>query len=368
MVNPLLFLLRPLARRRLLARRRPLSRCRLFAHPFLLALLVLLAACDPEADDQPWRVASPRLLAVLAEPAEAPPGAAVQLDAFVLGPEGPAAASLRWGRCARRKPLTELGPADPACLREEPGAWIPLGEGPGASLSLPPDACRLFGPDRPDPKPGEPAGRPVDPDTSGGYYLPFSVHLDRSRSAGFARLRCDLSGATQQAVISFGKLYRPNQNPAIRGLAVALDQTILETPADPDPLVLPRGRAVAIQARWDTCPATPVCGDGVCSPGEEIGECIEDCQPLRGCSGAEFFALYDPSNQQVSVRQEALRVSWFATGGTLNDSATAPATPTTPSAVTSWITPDAPGEFWLAAVLRDERGGAGVRTLRVRVE
>jgi hypothetical protein len=334
----------------------------------LLPFLALLLACDPAGDDRPWFVDAPRLLAVRSEPAEAPPGGTVQLTAFTLGPFGPTGDALRWGRCARRKPLTELGPVDPACLREQPEAWIPLGEAPGVPLSLPPDACRLFGPDRPDPKPGEPAGRPVDPDTSGGYYQPFAVALGSAPSAGFTRLRCDLSGATQQAVISFGRLYRPNENPAIEAFSLTSGGVTQEASPGGEALAVPRGQPIAVQVRWRACPSTPVCGDGVCSPGEDIAACLEDCQPLRGCSGAEPYALYDPSSQQVTVTREALRVSWYATGGAFASGATGPATPEDTSAANSWTAPTAPGDGWLAAVLRDERGGVGFRAIRVRVE
>lgn len=336
----------------------------------LAAALALVAACDPGADDREFLVASPRLLAVAAEPAEAPPGASVRLSAIALGPSGPAADLVGWGRCSRRKPLTDLGPVDPGCMLGAPAALVPLGDGPTADLTVPPDACRLFGPDRPDPKPGEPAGRPVDPDPSGGYYLPLRVALTPQVSAAFLRLKCDLDGATQEAVLAFAKNYRPNQNPALDALTLLVDGAPLPTPAGDDPVEVPSGRPLTIEARWPACPAAgsplaPTCGDGVCSPGEEIAACADDCQPLRGCAGAEEFAVYDPATQQVSLRREELRASWYATAGTLRDDATGATLDRGTSNL--WTPPATPGDAWLAVVLRDSRGGAGHRFLHVRV-
>ncbi|RYE89948.1 MAG: hypothetical protein EOO75_10955, partial [Myxococcales bacterium] len=149
-----------------------------------LAGLALLASCDPGADEQRWRVDEARLLAVVSEPAEVGAGSSVVVSPVALGPAGPVTDGVSWGRCVRRKPLTELGPVDPGCMRNAPGAVEPLGASPTAALTLPTDACRLFGPDRPDPKPGEPAGRPVDPDLSGGYYAPLRAALGAEQAAG----------------------------------------------------------------------------------------------------------------------------------------------------------------------------------------
>lgn len=330
----------------------------------LWPLSSLVLACEPAPDDAPWFVDAPRILAVSSEPAEAPPGSAVQLTAFALGPAGPIAAPVRWGRCLQRKPLTELGPADPGCLLQRPGAWDFLGEGPSVSFSVPADACRLFGPERPEPKPGEPAGRPVDPDPSGGYYAPVALSFEGASALASVRLPCGLSGASQQAVITFGKQFRPNQNPAIRALRFFFNGATTEAPEQGDALPVPRGTSVVVSAWWDECPEVPACGDGVCSPEEEVSACAEDCQPLRGCSGAERYALYNPATQMVGLQREVLRSSWYATGGSLAEGTTAGLD----HATNAWQAPSTPGEVWVAVVLRDDRGGSAVRATKLRIE
>ena len=78
-----------------------------------------------------------------------------------------------------------------------------------------------------------------------------------------------------------------------------------------------------------------------------------------------MYAHYDPSTQQVSRRREQMRVSWFATAGTLDSAATGPASDEDVTASNRWVTPSTPGEVWLGLVLRDDRGGVGARHVRV---
>ncbi|MCU0655716.1 MAG: hypothetical protein MUF64_10655 [Polyangiaceae bacterium] len=326
-----------------------------------LAALVA-GACEPTPEDRAWLVSSPRVLAVISDPAEVAPGAQVRLRSLVLGPDGPVEAPLRWGRCARRKPLTELGPVDPDCMLERPGAWVALGESPTVELVVPGDACNLFGSERPDPRPGQPAGRPVDPDPSGGYFFPVVLALSEQRSLASVRLSCNLSGATQQSVVDYGRRFRPNQNPEIEALSLTWGDQAVQAPADGSLLEVPPATELLLSARWGACPEAPVCGDGVCLPDEETSSCPADCAPLRGCGGAERHVFYDVASRSVLLRREALRASWFSTGGALqreeirDDQARA-----------ALRSPGQPGDFWVAVVLRDDRGGVTARVLHLRV-
>ena len=152
---------------------------------FLAALAASAVACVPTFDDNLPLIDKSTLLAVQAEPAEAAPGKEVQLSALVGTPNLDAAAPrLSWGLCVARKPLTELGPVNPVCIRPPRAGskdLVDLGSGSTVTATLPMDACRLFGPSLPEPMNGEPAGRPVDPDPTGGFYVPISVTLLDSR-------------------------------------------------------------------------------------------------------------------------------------------------------------------------------------------
>ena len=75
--------------------------------------LALLAACIPDLPRDQGLVTAPRVLAVRAVPAEAPPGARVELSALVAGAP---ADGLEWALCVARKPLTELGPVAQECI------------------------------------------------------------------------------------------------------------------------------------------------------------------------------------------------------------------------------------------------------------
>ncbi len=87
----------------------------------------------------------------------------------------------------------------PECLAASGPSLIDLGEGQTESGKLPMDACRLFGPDFPPATVDMPAGRPVDPDASGGYYQPVRVIAEGAFEgdvAASARIACGVAGAT----------------------------------------------------------------------------------------------------------------------------------------------------------------------------
>ena len=156
----------------------------------LVAVLLAVAGCVPTFDDNLSLVREPIVLAVQSEPAEAAPGESVRLTVLaVTGNADNPAPEATWGLCVARKPLTELGPVNPICIRppnQAPNAIVPLGTGASVQATLPApgqpgllgsSACQLFGPSLPEAMNGEPAGRPVDPDPTGGFYQPVGVTL-----------------------------------------------------------------------------------------------------------------------------------------------------------------------------------------------
>jgi hypothetical protein len=69
-------------------------------------VLAVIAACDDGLDQRLAIVDEPRVLAVIAEPAEAKPKAAVAYTALVASPTGTVAAVPAWAYCTAPKPPT----------------------------------------------------------------------------------------------------------------------------------------------------------------------------------------------------------------------------------------------------------------------
>ncbi|MDF2692928.1 MAG: hypothetical protein K0S65_1311, partial [Labilithrix sp.] len=163
---------------------------------FLVALFLCALwtfACVPEFSDDLALVAQPRILAVRAEPAEVRVGQRVTLTALVAAPPGAPSASerLEWAMCLARKPLTELGPVAQECIdRFGAGGEIfqRLGRGQSVPMTVPSDACNRFGPLTPPATAGGVAGRPVDPDLSGGYHQPIVLGNETGTALGAVRL------------------------------------------------------------------------------------------------------------------------------------------------------------------------------------
>jgi hypothetical protein len=318
----------------------------------VLSAALVLAACSPDLVDDTSIVSAPRLIAVRAEPAEAAPGAQVSFHALYADPTGGvAAAPLDWAFCTARRPVSESGPVDPACLVAASDDLVPIGAGNDATGALPAAGCRLFGPDRPDPVPGEPAGRPADADSTGGYYQPVRVLTpDGQASLVQSRLRCGLPGATAEQAADFRQRSHPNANPTVAVSLAGTPLVALEDDATAVATVAP-GATITLQAAWPACPAT---------------EPTEEPAP---CAGSEAYLFFDPVSRSLVVRRESLRVSWLATAGafasghTGRSEAEATAAPTTEN---TWTAP-ASGTVTLWVVLRDDRGGTDWRTYRVAI-
>jgi len=347
-------------------------------HGFYRCVSVLgaavLAGCVPTFDDELSTVKKTELLAISSDPAEAAPGDTVTLSALVATPPGDAMQpALSWGLCLARKPLTELGPVNPVCLQAPglapPDALSPLGSGDTVPATLPMTACRLFGPSLPEAMNGEPAGRPVDPDPTGGFYQPVSVTLAATNvtSLGDVRVFCPPSGLDQDQAANFNANYRRNQNPSIDSIAIA-DESGNRAPIS-DSITVTPGRTLRLEASWALCPTTSVCGDGVCSALEDANNCADDCATPKGCTGAEPYAYWNPDSRALEVRHESLRVSWYATDGTFADPVTGrdESEFAETSSENAWTAPSTLGKITLWLVIRDARGGQSFRTFTVTV-
>jgi hypothetical protein len=291
--------------------------------------LLALGACVPDLDQRTSIVDRPRVLAVVAEPAEAAPGAMVAHHALVATPAGePAAPALEWAYCTRPTPPTEDDAVAVGCL-DDAGVALAAGPGPAdAAGALPAAGCMLFGPDPPGPD-----LRPRDPDPTGGYYQPVRVRGGDLLAFGLDRIACDLGSAPPAVVRDFRARYRANQNPP--------------------PLVLTDDRGAAVDGAHVTAGATLA---------------LHAAWPA---DAAEPYVSYDLASVAVVDRRESLRVSFYATAGRFERDAAgvAEADAADVTAVDdAWTAPPAPGPVTLWTVLRDSRGGAAVARYIIAVD
>jgi hypothetical protein len=222
--------------------------------------LSLLCACAPALEDRSALVDRPRLLAVRAEPAEARPGEEVVLRPLVATPPRATAPALSWALCLKAKAVAESGAVAAECAQE--GSWIrELGLRAAEELvtvRIPGDACALFGPTPPPPAPGQPARRPVDPDSTGGYSLPVRATLEGETVFARVRLRCDSLGVPVQIARELRERYRVNEHPS--------------------------------------------------------GLLLEENGVLSWSQGAEPYVIYDSTQVALVERTERLTLSFYATG------------------------------------------------------
>lgn len=341
------------------------------------ALCAAAIGCAPELDDRLSLVDRPRVLAIAATPAEQAPAKQVSFELLFAAPGGEPAPGFEWALCVERKPLSESGSVDPECLQPEGAALVQLGGGASVAGTIPADACRVFGPDPPEATAEEPAGRAADPDASGGYYQPVRVRVAGEGGGeyvtGAVRIACGLPGATPQEAIEMTRRYRPNARPALRSLSIVRGGVEEEVGPDEDgqgpAAAVKPGETVTWRAAWDACPTEPACGDGVCGIDEDAAGCAQDCAEPAGCAGAEQYVFFDPEAREVRERREAIRISWFATGGAFAFDRTGRGEDEAdqPSAENEWTAPEEEGTVTLWAVIRDDRGGTGWQRYRVRV-
>ncbi len=337
-------------------------------------LLPLLVACNPEFANRASTVDAPRVLGVQALPAEAAPGASISYRILVVNEQGTLDdPDVDWSYCTRAKPLNELNDVASECFGQ--GDFVePFGSGSTVNGKLPKSGCGQFGPDIPKTAPGQPPGRPTDPDSSGGFYQPviLSVHAGEEISAlAETRITCGLANGAGD-IDAFRTATKPNENPAITAVtAVNLGNAVLSDGAVDGPLSVPLGKLVSFSASWPTCPTDPECGDGLCTSGETASQCAQDCaQNPVGCAGAETYGYVDPTTGQLVPRHESMRVSWFATKGEFRDDHTGRTEDDFAATFSAneWRAPSAPGLVFMWVVLRDARGGSTWQSFELQVE
>lgn len=279
--------------------------------------VVALAGCAPAMVDEPWRVTAPRVVAVVAEPAEVRPGARVVLEAVIAAPRSAIADAevrwVRWVRCEAPVPFSQNEAGDGACHAALGDA---VSQAPRTTLEIPADVCAVFGADV-----ASAATRPRDPDATGGFYQPVAVGLGEARSTAFVRLGCRPGGLGAEAARAFEAQARPNRNPSftlggsVDGVSVAW-------------LELPAGGAVDLFADWSAAPE-------------------------------ESFPSVELSTGRLASQLERYDVTWLVTDGWLDGARSS-------SGRGRWRLPTLPGEGTLWAVLRDTRGGASVAEVAAR--
>lgn len=287
-----------------------------------MGVLIVLSACVPTLTDEGATLGAPRLLAVSLDPAEGAEGDEGVLRALAAGAEGPVTPEVDWAFCDARKPLAELGPVAAACLDPASDALTPLGRGAEVAYSVPDDACDRFGPNPPPASADAPAGRPVDPDVTGGYYQPLiGFGDDGSVTLTEARVRCGLANVSQETFITWNQAYRSNVAPVVTSLTAAGE--------------VRSGDDVTLEVQWDA---------------------------------AESYVVYDPEADALLDRRESISVSWYTTAGVIDTARNGRGPDDERTAITNqWTAPPGPGDVWLAAVVRDDRGGVGFGSLVVAV-
>jgi hypothetical protein len=303
------------------------------------AAWLFTAGCVPEFVEGASLIDEPRVLAVRSEPAQAEPGSEVALSALVAGPADAADEGrnlhVSYYFCLARKALSELGPVSPECLGVESSDSVDaLGSGQELPAVLPEKGCSLFGPDRPEPEPGQPAGRPVDADSTGGYYQPVLAQLSDQQHVvlGAVRLECGLTGVGRELVTEYNKRNEPNENPELRRLERRVSGSWQSLSAAQPPAVS-RGEKLTLRAVW---------------------------------SDAETYLRFDPQSRQLVETDERVVVTWYSTGGEFEQPRSAAASGTR-SAPNTWLAPSERGPVGLWAVIRDGRGGIAWTSLELDV-
>lgn len=343
---------------------------------FALAL-VLFVGCTPEFDYDVSRVDGPRVLAVRAVPPEVGPNGQTTLIALYVDESGTLTEGpLDFTLCTARKPLAELGPVARACLDPASSSQVRFGQGVlAATATVPANACSLFGPSPPPPKPNEPAGRPVDPDLTSGFYQPALVFDQENGEPSLApiRINCGLGAVSQPVALEWNRRSRRNANPIIDSLTIVREEGEVVVPIDGTgtPPMLTQGETITLRVSYADCPLAgeDVCGDAICGNDETLADCPADCTaPVLGCGGAESYIAYDSDFGAIVARRESMRVAWYGTRGDFAEARTGRASEALePYSDNTLFAPTESGELVIWVVLRDDRGGTAFRGYRFTV-
>jgi len=335
------------------------------------ALSLLVAGCLPDVDIDASVVLDRRIAYVTAAPAEVAPGETVSLAARVVAPEGDVdAATVRWASCLARRPLTEQGPVATTCL--DPTAKEVLvvhGEGASIDVTIDDEVCRRFGPEPPPTEPGEPAGRPTDPDATGGYYQPLQVWdqaSDGPPAIVLLRVDCGIAGATQALSAEHRRRYQANRAPVISALRAAGEPIALDGTT---PLRVGVGERLGVEVSWPECPLTSSCGDGTCTLDEDEDTCASDCEAELGCAGAEQFVTFTAGAKALEVQRESISLTWLTTIGSFRDARTGRGSDELDATSSNeLLAPREPGAGRAWIVIRDARGAVDGIGIDVIVE
>jgi len=349
------------------------------ARAYAWTLTLAFGACVPDVDTDDATVTGPSLLAIQAEPAEAKVGEqVVYRGLFKDTSGGTPAGRLSWFYCSARKPAAELGPVSRDCFDAESDQLHRIGNDLEVQGTMPIDGCSLFGPNPPlQTDKDAPAGRPADPDPTGGYKQPVIVGVAPAQGKGGTvlyeqRLLCGLAGVSPKVSGDFNQRYRRNVNPRIDGLDAARESGARVSLADGEVLSARAGETLALTARWPSCPreGEAMCGDGICGIDELSAECKDDCAKAvpPGCAGQEDYLWLDVQEGQLGTRHESISVAWYATAGVYADERTGvPEAERSDHTSNEWTAPHQAGEVTLWTVIRDSRGGVGFREIKVNV-
>ena len=279
----------------------------------LFVAMLLVAGCSNDFDPASYLAPGAlRVLAVVADPAEAEPGATSTLT--VVTPDLPDMPSYEWTVCTQPPPPGSSS-IDPLCLEADMGTFLEAvsGSGPSATVTMPADAS--------------PTTLGI-PDASGGLYVPVRVRttMDAERLDTMYGLR-----------LSLPALEPVNHNPTIASVM------LIEDPLDASPM-----NAVELSA--DPVTPTPV------AVGSE--------PTLRLTLTADSFEVYPqlggtPPNTTITMTTEEPRFFWYADAGIFSEDTTGAAQPDTQLKLDdAQHHPARAGDrINLIVVVRDERGG-----------
>jgi hypothetical protein len=324
------------------------------------------AACKPDLGAPISVVDGPRILAVRGTPPEAKEGASVTYDLLAVDVGGTLAAPpASWAVCKLPRPPSETNSVSAACRTvpdDDPG--------PSATFTAPvtaadpadqttTGACSIFGPLRP---PLDPMARSRDPDVTGGFYQPVRATLPAGgvgggggggggvvvdggliRAFDLQRIQCRLANAPIDVAAQFNNPYDPASNP--NGYSPNQNPRLAQLTLTP-PGAAPTSLAPVVPGQPAPA-ATPV------APGQRV-----TLEASWNAEIAESFPVYDLRTATLTPQREALRVSWFATGGVFDHDVTGrEAEDATLSTTNQWVAPEGAGAIHLWLVLRDSRGG-----------
>ena len=329
---------------------------------------VLVLACKPDLGARESQIVGPRLLALRATPAEVQTGEAVTYDALLVDPNGELSMSLDYAYCTLRNPLDNPNTVAEGCIAQAGDGIVEIGASATVNATMPDDACENFGPEVPPSKPGQPQGRPVDPDPTGGYYQPLRLLVGSEIDVGESRVLCGLNGGSLEDNATYNAQYHDNTNPTVAD--VAWDQgSLSQDPNAPTPI--PAGTSITLTASWPACPTSDTCGDGVCGADESVTSCPADCNQTsaNGCAGAERYVNFDELNHVITTSRETMRVAWFVTAGAVQSDGTGRTGDDLATSTTNVLTlPATPGPLHGWAVIHDDRGGVGWRRFEIVVQ